>query len=95
MNGHVTSAHRDQLRLAYSKVTPRCSLLKHNRKRKCSEDDEPDFLGFPDETISNRSDNRLAANCPNHLLSGVRRSERLRIKNEKQIRLGDGSENVD
>lgn len=38
VNGHVTSAHRDQLRLAYSKATPRCALLKHNRKRKRSED---------------------------------------------------------
>lgn len=52
-------------------------------------------MGFPDETIFNRSDKRLNANCSNHLLSGVRSSERLRIKNEKQISLGDSSENVD
>lgn len=91
VNGHVTSAHRDQLRLNANKRVSGCTLVKTcNKRKRDNEDEEPDFLGFPEETLSDRPPEFGADDSTSqNLFSGLRRSERLKAKSRHQSQQGE------
>lgn len=92
INGHITSAHRDQLRLNVIKRSTRNSIVKLSNKRFRDDDDEPEFYGFPEEeTLSNRSAIRTDNYDSRRSITGTRRSERLRIQHEQKVSRQDVS----
>lgn len=84
VNGHVMSAHREQIRLRKNtKLTGFTQINNnHKRRREDSSDDEPDFLGFPDQPKLSQPLLIVDKCISKSTVSGIRRSERLKKKRQ-------------